>query len=204
MNKKVKDILDQIAILEEELLRELKEHDIMAFYQFKGEKIHFEKNIKDAHKRMKMGILSWLHKSKPQHFISVPFIYIMLIPLVILDIFISLYQAICFRLYGIPAVKRSKYIVFDRHHLKYLNIIERINCDFCGYANGLIAYVSEIAARTEQYWCPIKHARKNLIHHKRYPYFIEYGDANDLHARIAKFRAALKKTIEEEESKISN
>ena len=55
-------------------------------------------------------------------------------------------------------VKRSEYVIIDRNHLSYLNLIEAFNCVYCGYANGVIAYVREIASRTEQHWCPIKHA----------------------------------------------
>ena len=73
-------------------------------------------------------------------------------------------------------VKRGDYIVIDRHSLQYLNLIERLNCIYCGYFNGLIAYVQEIAARSEQYWCPLKHARKLSMIHSRYHKFIEYGD----------------------------
>jgi len=32
----------------------------------------------------------------------------------------------------------------DRHHLAYLNVIEKLNCEYCGYANGVFAYVREI------------------------------------------------------------
>ena len=35
-----------------------------------------------------------------------------------------------------------------------------INCIYRSYANGLCSYVTEVAARTEQHWCPIKHARR--------------------------------------------
>jgi hypothetical protein len=55
--------------------------------------------------------------------------------------------------------------VFDRYHLAYLNVLEKLNC---AYANGLIAYVREIAGRTEQYWCPIKHARRVIGAHSHY------------------------------------
>jgi hypothetical protein len=46
-------------------------------------------------------------------------------------------------------------ISFDRRKLAYLNAIEKLNCD---YANGILTYAREIASRTEQFWCPIKHA----------------------------------------------
>ncbi|MHB8809084.1 MAG: hypothetical protein ACYC9M_03595 [Desulfobulbaceae bacterium] len=59
---------------------------------------------------------------------------------------------------------------------------------YCSYFNGLIAYVQEIAARTEQYWCPIKHARKTGIRHSRYQHFLEYGDAKAFKECIEKIR----------------
>ena len=94
-----------------------------------------------------------------------------------MDIWISLYQWVCFRVYGVPRVRRQDYLIIDRHRLGYLNGIEKLNCVYCGYANGLFAYLREIAGRTEQYWCPIKHARKIRQPHSRYPRFLEYGDA---------------------------
>jgi hypothetical protein len=50
-------------------------------------------------------------------------------------------------------------------------------CVYCGYANGVIAYARKIASRTEQYWCPIKHALRIRDPHVRYAQFLEYGDA---------------------------
>jgi len=112
-----------------------------------------------------------------QHYTAGLFIYLMMVPLVILDIFMELYHRICFPLYGIPYVKRSNYIKLDRHKLKYLNLIDKFNCDYCGYANGLLYYASTIAAETEKYWCSIKHEGqkdfKPSPHHSR---FLPYGD----------------------------
>jgi len=67
--------------------------------------------------------------------------------------------------------------VFDTADLPYLNIIEKFNCLYCSYANGVAAYTREVAARTEQYWCPIKHARRIRSAHERYPAFFDHGDA---------------------------
>lgn len=94
-----------------------------------------------------------------------------------LDIFVTLYQLICFRAYGISIVRRRDYIVLDRSQLAYLNWLEKFNCLFCSYANGVIGYVREISARTEQYWCPIKHARRIVGAHALYSSFADYGDA---------------------------
>ncbi len=76
----------------------------------------------------------------------------------------------------------------DRHALGYLNIIEKINCVYCGYFNGLMAYIQEVAARTEQYWCPIKHARRVGYTHNRYKYFFDYGDGEGYRKKLEEVR----------------
>ena len=116
--------------------------------------------MKARHERLKRGIFRWIVTDRPQNFLTAPVIYGMAVPLLILDLGVSLYQAMCFPIYGISKVKRSDYIVIDRQYLGYLNFYERFHCTFCAYANGLIAYAGEISARTEQYFCPIKHAHK--------------------------------------------
>jgi hypothetical protein len=110
------------------------------------------------------------------------------IPLVALDLVVSLYQAVCFPIYGIPKVSRRTSIVFDRGRLTYLNALERVNCIYCSYANGLCAYVTEIAARTEQHWCPIKHAQRLQSPHSRYGHFLDYGDAERYRREIEQVR----------------
>jgi len=111
------------------------------------------------------------------HTLSMPLIYSAIAPLVIFDLYLEIYHQICFRLYKLPIVKRGQYIKIDRHKLAYLPWYEKINCVYCGYVNGLIHYASEIFARTEKFWCGIKHAKyknfKELSHHKD---FIEYND----------------------------
>jgi hypothetical protein len=59
-------------------------------------------------------------------------------------------QWVCFPIYGISRVQRHRYFAIDRHKLAYLNVIEKANCVYCSYANGLIGYVREVTARTEQ------------------------------------------------------
>ena len=102
-----------------------------------------------------------------------------------LDLFVTVYQAVCFPVYGIAKVRRGDYLIFDRYHLGYLNALEKLNCGYCSYANGLLSYVREIAGRTEQYWCPIKHARRVIGAHSHYAQFHDFGDA-------AAFRVPLK------------
>lgn len=127
-----------------------------------------------------------------RHIAGVPFIYGMGVPLVLLDLAVSLYQAICFRLWRIPAVRRSAHVSFARAELPYLNPVQRLHCGYCSYANGVLVYAAEIAARTEQYWCPIQHQEPPAGVRDRYGRFLPYGDPVDLHARIDRLRADLR------------
>ena len=122
-----------------------------------------------------------------RHFISMPFIYIMIFPLIILDVFLEIYHRVCFPLYGLPYVSRKKFIVIDRYKLKYLSFIEKINCAYCGYANGLLHYASKIASETEAYWCGIKHKKdSDFVEPKHHEDFVEYGDEKSFVKRYVK------------------
>lgn len=128
--------------------------------------------------------MKYLEKNNTlNHIISVPFIWLLIIPFVFLDICVEIYHRVCFPLYGIPVVKRKKYIiVFDRTKLDYLNTVQKGNCAYCGYINGLLKYVTEIAAQTENYWCAIKHDKKeDIVLPKHHEDFVEYDDSKAFH-----------------------
>jgi hypothetical protein len=123
--------------------------------------------------------------------LTTPLIYSLSVPLALLDAWITLYQWICFPIYGIRIVRRRSYFVFDRRLLHYLTTIEKLHCAYCSYATGLFAYVREVTARTEQYWCPIKHARPVRGAHSRYRRFAGYADAAAYRHRLPVLRHAL-------------
>lgn len=192
MNEEIRRIVLELAELENELRDKLHEQETRILYRLEGTRVEFENHVRAAHERMRMHVLTWLARSQLRNILSAPFIYAMFLPFVLLDLFITVYQAVCFRLYRIPRVPRSRYIIVDRHKLFYLNSIQQLNCVYCGYANGLIAYVREIAARTEQYWCPIKHARRVTGSHGRYAHFLDFGDAEDFEAKLQDLRRQLR------------
>ena len=163
------------------------------FFQIKGKRVEFERSVRDAHRKLKTNFFRWLVTNRPQNLITGPFIYGMAFPLLVIDALVTLYQWVCFPIYGITKVRRSDYLVYDRRHLGYLNFIEKFHCTYCEYANGLIGYLREIVARTEEYFCPIKHAHKILGTHERYQRFLEYGDADAYEAKLEEFRLALGK-----------
>ena len=123
--------------------------------------------------------------------LTAPLIYFCVIPFILLDFSVVVYQAVCFPLNGIPKVRRRNYLIFDRGRLPYLNAIEKLGCVYCSYANGLLAYVVEIAARTEQHFCPIKHAAEVPTPHTRYAHFLPYGDAGAYRNRVAEVRNSI-------------
>lgn len=191
MNEKIRSLLNQITELEDELKTALHEQESSVLFKIKGRRIEFEQSIKQKHRKLKMGLFRWFVTNRPQNLLTGPIIYGMFIPLLVMDLMVSLYQLSCFPIYGVVRVKRSDYIVFDRQHLEYLNIIEKFHCTYCAYGAGLLAYMNEILARTEQYFCPIKHAQKVVGTHDRYTRFLEFGEARDYEARLEQYRVAL-------------
>jgi len=185
-------LLDKMKILEDELIEELQKQQEEFSYEITKRRVYFEDNVIIRHKKYAKQLLSYISDAKLKHILTTPLIWSCIFPVALMDITISLYQAVCFPLYGIPKVKRQDYIVFDRQYLNYLNLVEKINCAYCSYVNGLFGYVEEIAGRTEQFWCPIKHAKRIKNLHSRYQKFIEYGDAKTYRDKIEATRRDFK------------
>ena len=191
MNDKIRDLLIQITALEDEMEELLHKQQEQVLVYLKDGRYRIREELDEAHRKLKQGIWRWMLDSRPRNLASAPFIYGMIVPFVFMDLSLTCYQWICFPLYRIGRVRRAAYIILDRHKLHYLNAMEKFNCVYCGYANGLLAYAREIAARTELYWCPVKHAGRIRGRHSRYHEFLDYGDGVDFHARLAALRQDL-------------
>jgi len=194
MNSHINDLIDRIRTLEGELDAEIAKRGAELRFGIEHGRVAFEEELLRRHRALRQKLLPYILGAKPLVVLTAPVIYAGIVPFLLLDLFVSVYQAVCFPIYGIAKVKRSDYLVFDRHHLAYLNALEKLNCAYCSYANGLIAYVREIAARTEQYWCPIKHARRVIGSHARYALFDDYGHAEGYQQRLEDLRKGLAKT----------
>lgn len=188
----IDDILQRLQSLQTELEAEidslLEEKRQLFHYTLEKGKVRFEQGMKSLQRHQKIGLWHYLRSAKISHLLTAPVIYSLFIPLLLLDIMVSIYQQICFRVYKIPLVQRKEYVIIDRQHLAYLNAIEKLNCIYCGYSNGLIEYIREISARTEQYWCPIKHARRSPDPHRLMNNFEDYGNAENVHERLLELR----------------
>jgi len=191
MNDNIAKLLAQMAALEGELRSAINEQENKMFFVIKGKRVEFESSVKAAHRKLKKNFFHWLVTNRPQNLITGPIIYSMIFPMLLFDLCVSFYQFACFPIYGIAKVRRADFMAFDRHQLGYLNFIEKFHCTYCEYGNGLMAYTGEILARTEEYFCPIKHAHKMLGTHARYQRFLAYGDAADYEAKLERYRVGL-------------
>jgi len=192
MNDELARLFAQVQALEDDIERKLDAHRAQYKYSVDRGKAVFEAEVAQGHRLMRVGLARFLRQAPLRHVLVAPVIYAMVVPFGLLDVTLSVYQWICFSAWGISRVQRKNFIVFDRHRLGYLNAIEKVNCIFCGYSNGVIGYAREIAGRTEQYWCPIRHATQIRGPHAQYRDFLDYGDAKAYRDRLAELRAKLR------------
>ena len=188
MPDKISELIARIRGLQEEMEQEFRKNRENFHFIIEEKRIRFSEEVARQQRRFRTGLWRYLGRASLFNLLTAPVIYSGIVPLLLLDLFLFCYQHICFPLYGIPKVRRSEYLVFDRTDLPYLNLVEKINCAYCSYGNGVAAYVREVAARTEQYWCPIKHARRVIASHDRYPQFFEFGDAESYRQGLERLR----------------
>lgn len=184
MKNHLDDLLARIKVLQEDVEEEYRlQRDV-----WESKRLQLAGDLARQQRRYKVGLFRFLRRSSLLAILTSPIIYAGWLPFLLMDLFVTVYQTICFPVYRIPKVRRSDYLVFDREDLPYLNAIEKFNCFFCSYGNGVAAYTREVAARTEQYWCPIKHARRIRDAHDRYPRFFDNGDAEAFRQGLARLR----------------
>jgi hypothetical protein len=184
----IDEILDRMHDLREELEVELQKKRDEIEFVLQDKRARFAQDVQRRQVLYRVGLARYLRGSRLLVVLTAPVVYSGFLAFALMDLFVTVYQSVCFPLYGVPKVKRGDHLVFDRGDLAYLNAIERFNCFYCSYANGVAAYLREVAARTEQYWCPIKHARRILGVHDRYPKFFEFGDAESYRQGLERLR----------------
>lgn len=197
MKQHLDELLARIRVLQDEVEEEYRK----AREELDQKRMQLAEEFLRQQRRYKTGLVRFLRHSRFLVLLTAPVIYVGWIPFLLMDLFVSVYQAVCFPVYGIPKVRRSDYLVFDRADLPYLNAIEKFNCFYCSYGNGVAAYTREVAARTEQYWCPIKHARRVRAAHDRYPNFFDYGDAEAFQQGLERLRRQYREEGKEERRK---
>lgn len=184
MKQQIEELLARIRALQEEVEASYQQ----GWEEWERKKRELAVELRRHQRRYKVGLVRYVLGARPLVALSAPVIYAGWVPFLLMDLFVSLYQAVCFPIYRIPKVRRVDYLVFDRGTLSYLNLLERFNCFYCSYCNGVVAYTRAVAGRTEQYWCPIKHSRHIADAHERYPRFSDYGDAEHYRQELASLR----------------
>jgi len=132
---RIAKIMESIENLKTELYKEYER--LAQKYEFfiRNKKVIFSEKIKNYQKSKKENLFHYIFTAELRIVLSIPFIYSMIIPAVILDIFLTIYQFTAFPLYGIPRASRKDYFIYDRKFLKYLNLLEKFNCLYCSYVN---------------------------------------------------------------------
>jgi hypothetical protein len=192
MTAQLDELTAKLRSVQAEIEAELAKRREKLRFHLENRRIVFEKGVQRIHRELKTRATRYLIDANPLMILSAPVIYSLVVPIALVDIWVMAFQAICFPIYKIPKVRRRDYLVFDRHHLAYLNVIEKFNCAYCSYANGAVAFVREVASRTEIYWCPIKHARRILGPHPHYQGFADFGDAEGFRGKLKEMKGGVK------------
>jgi hypothetical protein len=188
MNDKIRELIEEIDAMKLKLAEEIDKQESHISYEIKNGYVTFEKEVLSKQRENMKNLLTWFREVPLLHLLTAPLIYAMVIPAIIFDVLLFVYQQIAFRIFKFEFIKRSDYMHFDHHYLGYLNAIEKFNCLYCSYFNGLMLYASAIAGRTELYFCPIKHAKKVIAQHKYYEEFLSYGDEEDYQKKLKELR----------------
>ena len=182
----------KLRSVEAEIETELAKRREQLRFRIESGRIVFEEGVLRLQRAIKIRSPRYFIDANPLIVLTAPVIYSLLIPVLLADLWVMAYQAICFPVYKIPKVRRRDYLIFDRHHLAYLNTVEKINCAYCSYCSGAIAFIREVASRTEVCWCPIKHARRVLGPHPHYQGFADFGDAEAFRERLTAMKDGVK------------
>lgn len=188
MNDKIREMIEEIDKMKLKLAKEIDKQENHISYEIKNGYVTFEQEVLAKQKENMKNLLTWFREVPFLHLLTAPLIYAMVIPAIIFDVLLFIYQQIAFRIFKFEFIKRSNYMHFDHHYLGYLNAIEKLNCLYCSYFNGLMLYASAISGRTELYFCPIKHAKKVIAQHKYYEEFLSYGDEEDYQEKLKDLR----------------
>jgi hypothetical protein len=188
VNGRIETLRVRLHALEAELQDEMAQarQEIGCYLDEHG--LHMPAGLRSEQQRLKTGLWRYLRSASWPVMLTAPLIYAGLPVFLLMDLFVCVYQRLCFPVYGIARARRADFVVFDRAQLPYLNAIEKLNCAYCSYANGVAAFAREVASRTEQHWCPIKHARRMQAAHERYAGFFEFGDAAGYRERLQALR----------------
>lgn len=66
MNEHIRQLLDQMAVLEEDLRKAAQEQENSVLFRIRGKRVEFEESVRQTHRRLKSGFFHWLVTYRPQ------------------------------------------------------------------------------------------------------------------------------------------
>lgn len=85
----------------------------------------------------RIGVLRTIAGGMPMY-LGIP-----ILVLVHLSLVVVFFQCLVRPLFGTPRLRWSDYVILDRHRIEELCLIDKLNCLFCGYANGLCTLINK-------------------------------------------------------------
>jgi len=192
MTDKIKVLMEELEEKKRQLRDEIAKEEKRITFEIRNGSVIFEQDILAKQKVHMKALRAWFRETPLIQLLCAPVIYGMVIPAVILDVSLFLYKTVVGKVFKIKFAGRDEYIVFDRQYLGYLNSIEKFNCMYCSYFNGLMHYATAIAGRTELYFCPIRHAKKIAYEHPFHDKFFNYADGEAYQERLKELREEMR------------
>ena len=94
MTAHINDLMDKIRLLEAELDAEVAQRRIELHVGMEKGQIFFEQEILRRHRELRTRLSTYILNARPLVVLTAPVIYALIVPFVLLDIFVTIYQAI--------------------------------------------------------------------------------------------------------------
>ena len=117
MSPYVERIAKRFREAEKDLAREIEEQEERWHYRVHRGRVWFDREVRRAHRRARQNIPAYIGEGSFLSLLTTPVTYSLMAPLVLLDVWVTMYQCVCFPVYGIARVPRRAYFVIDRHKL---------------------------------------------------------------------------------------
>jgi hypothetical protein len=125
MPDSLRDLMERMKALQNAVESELEEKRKEFRYTIEKRKVVFEADVRLRQKQFKVGLGAFLKETRFLTLLTAPFIYGVIVPLVLLDLVASVYQFVCFPVYGIGKVRRKDYIFLAKAELRLLRLWQR-------------------------------------------------------------------------------
>ncbi len=99
-------LMERLRTIEAEIEVELAKRREELRYHMENRRIVFEKEVLELHRQIKTRLWRYLAEAHLLTVLTAPVIYAMIVPIILLDLSVMFYQAVCFPVYGIPAAPR--------------------------------------------------------------------------------------------------